>query len=123
MTTVWLLRRFVLLSAVLYVDSRASTVADDVQRAAEALGAGPGEAAVFRNGNLTGERAWILRDGDGWRRLKKSPFKLYDADGTQLRSLAACAHRARHEGAKRQHERPLCEWAKDWMHWLRLTAQ
>lgn len=70
-------------------DSAASGMADEIQRAAETVGAGPGEAAVYRNGNLTGEGAWILRDGDGWRRMKKSPFKLYDLDGTQLRSLAA----------------------------------
>ena len=84
------LSRLALLAALCGADSRTESarVDDDVQRAAEALGAGPGEAAVYRNGNLTGESAWILRSGDGWRRAKKSELKLYDSHGAQLRSLA-----------------------------------
>ena len=83
------LSRLALLAALCGADSRTESarVDDDVRRAAEALGAGPGEAAVYRNGNLTGESAWMLRSGDGWRRVRKSQLKLYDVHGAPLKSL------------------------------------
>lgn len=62
-----------------------------VEAAAAAAGAGPGDVAIYRNGNLTGEAPMVLRakDRGGWRRLEQSAFKLYDPHGGLLAGKAA----------------------------------
>ena len=67
--------------------SRAGVVAT-----ARALGAGPRDIVIFRNGNITGEREFILRDGDDetWDKFKQRQLKFYNLHGKLITRRADC---------------------------------